>query len=136
MWTSVATKTHAKLFCIVKKFPNCGIRKHFAKKCWKPKEILTEIHKNVDNDNKIVEEIVNNVDHCNTKHNSDYSSSDDNCVAMISDESTDKKNTAEQESHNCDQPGNITSRITYCFFNSHERSSTIDHRLLVGRQNG
>ena len=59
--------------------------------CKKPKqENQTRRIKNIEDDNQIEKETVKNVENYKTRYKSDYKSSDDNCVAMISDDPSDK----------------------------------------------
>ena len=71
--------------------------------------------------------MVNNVANCNTKYNSDYSSSGDNCAAITTNESTDKIEVAKHENHNRQKPGNTIARLRDFLFDSHKISGIIEH---------
>ena len=64
---------------------------HFAKMYKKPQHKNQNRNKqNIENDNEIDEETVNNVENYNKRYEYDYSSSDDNCAAIISNDPSDK----------------------------------------------
>ena len=88
LWTSV---TETELHCTGKKCNNCGIKNPIAQMYRKPKlRNLNENVQNFENKNKIDKQTVNKVGNYNVRNNFNYSSSEENCVAKISNNHSDQ----------------------------------------------